>query len=65
MPYTMQTAPPKNVLPEAALKLWVATFNAVAAEQTEDMARQAAWAQVKHKYEKGEDGKWVPKVQNA
>ncbi len=60
MPYTLKDAPPRNVLPKGALKVWVSTFNSVYDETgDEDQARQAAWSNVKKAgYEKGEDGKW-------
>lgn len=60
MPFTVKDAPPRNVLPKAALKLWVSTYNSVFDETgDEDQARQAAWSNVKKAgYEKGEDGKW-------
>jgi len=63
MPYTIKDPPDwlKN-LPAGAIKLGVAAFNAVYAEdEDEDKARQAAWAAVKNKYEKGEDGTWRAK----
>lgn len=61
MPYTMKDAPVKNVLPKAALRIWIDTFNAVEEDTgDEDQARQAAWSNVKKAgYRKGDEGKWV------
>lgn len=63
LPYTIDNPPAaiKN-LPKGAQRIWINTFNAVYADtRDEDKARQAAWANVKKKYKKGKDGKWVKK----
>jgi len=53
----------KNPLPVGAQLIWLRTFNAIYKETgDEDQARQGAWAQVKTKYRKSNDGKWVKKA---
>lgn len=62
MPYSMKNIPSavKN-LSKAIQKIYIAAFNAVYEEtKDETKARQAAWANVKNKYEKVGD-KWVRK----
>lgn len=62
MPYSMKNIPQAVVnLSKAIQKIYIATFNAVYEEsKDETSARQAAWANVKKKYEKVGD-KWVRK----
>jgi len=71
MPYNKVSDLPNNVknpLPSAAQKLWMRVFNAAlrscqsnGGKKCEDVARIAAWAQVKSKYKKGKNGKWTRK----
>jgi cation transport regulator ChaB len=63
-PYNTVDDLPKglHVLPMAARLLWLRTFNAIYNEShDEDKARKIAWYQVKQKYHKNADGKWVRK----
>lgn len=63
MPYTVKNPPDwlKN-LPKGAIKIGVEVFNAaLAKDDDEDKARQAAWGAIKNKYEKGDDGTWRAK----
>jgi cation transport regulator len=75
MPYQKREDLPKNVtnvLPPHAQDIFKEAFNS-AYEQyktstarkqggsREDAARRVAWAAVKQKYEKGDDGRWHPK----
>lgn len=52
----------KNVLPKHAQSIYMRAFNSAVLDQgkSEDVARRIAWAAVKRKYRKGEDGKWHP-----
>lgn len=64
MPYTVQN-PPEAIkgLPEHAIAIFVAAFNAAFAEYNgeEGRAMATAWTAVKGKYEKNADGEWVAK----
>lgn len=62
MPYGKGEVPAavKN-LPAGAQAIYRRVFNSVYEKtKDEDQARQAAWAQVKRKYRKVSEGKWVP-----
>jgi cation transport regulator len=69
MPYNKLSELPDNVkesLPVEAQRLWMRVFNSAYRSCTsrnspncDDVARAAAWAQVKNKYKKNKDGKWV------
>jgi len=68
MPYSSVEALPSSFknLPEGAKTIAMRTMNAVleGKTETEDLvtqALQAAWAQIKRKYKRGEGGKWVAK----
>lgn len=66
MPYSSIDQLPPNVkkpLPKGAQDLWMRTFNAALnrcqssrGKNCEDVARIAAWSQVKSKYKKTKDG---------
>ena len=63
MPYSTSD-PPKFLKgqPKGLIRLFVDAFNAVIRDGgTEDAARKAGWANAKRKYQKGAEGKWVPK----
>jgi len=63
MPYTVKKPPDwmKN-LPKGAIKIGVKVFNAaLAKDDDEDKARQAAWGAIKQKYERDDDDKWRAK----
>jgi len=62
-----------NVLPKHAQEIFMEAFNSAyeeykdekdrrGDETRENVARKVAWNAVKHKYEKGDDGRWHPKV---
>lgn len=77
MPYdTLTELPPqvKDNLPKHAQEIYQKAFNNAwdeyedpgerrggASESREEIAHRVAWAAVKKKYEKGEDGKWHEK----
>ncbi|MDP9371901.1 MAG: ChaB family protein [Chloroflexota bacterium] len=65
MPYQRLQDLPESVrehLPEHAQEIFRAAFNNAEEEYgEEERAFRVAWAAVKHKYEKGEDGNWHPK----
>ena len=66
MPYSYPNDIPATIknLPVGAQKIWIRTFNAVLSSTgSEDMARKAAWSNVKNKYHKV-NGKWVKKELN-
>jgi cation transport regulator ChaB len=67
MPYTKDKPPDwLKSLPEGAISIGIEAFNAVYAEDhDDDKARQAAWGAIKQKYEKGEDGEWRAKADEA
>ncbi len=62
MPYDYPDNIPDQIkaLPQGAQKIWVSAFNAALEtyEGDEERARKVAWAAVKKKYEKGQDGEW-------
>lgn len=75
MPYSSREDLPDNVtnvLPAHAQDIFKEAFNNAydqykepedrrGNESRENTARRVAWAAVKEKYEKGDDGKWHPK----
>lgn len=73
MPYRTVKDLPQNVLnplPSPAQKIWLKTFNSALKScinsgnkesDCEDVARIAAWVQVRTRYKKGPDGVWIPK----
>ncbi|MFZ6028640.1 MAG: putative cation transport regulator ChaB [Chloroflexota bacterium] len=75
MPYQNNADLPesvRNVLPEHAQDIYREAFNSAwdqyadpekrrGDDSREATAHQVAWAAVKNKYEKGNDGDWVPK----
>ena len=64
MPYNMSN-PPKLIqsLPKTAKTIWIRVFNdTLKRTNSENKARQAAWAAVKNGFEKGKDGKWHRKT---
>jgi len=65
MPYAANHDLPESVrahLPEHAQDIFREAFNHASAEyRDEQRAFRVAWAAVKHRYEKGADGNWVPK----
>ena len=63
MPYDAITELPdsvRNVLPEAAQRIWLKAFNSTLSRgESEDTARRIAWGAVKQAgYSKGDNGKW-------
>jgi len=72
MPYEDRSSLPSSVqrvLPVHAQDIYLAAFNNAwheykdpkerrGEESREEVAHKVAWAAVKHKYEKGEDGRW-------
>ena len=63
MPYS-KSSPPSFIksLPSGAKTIWVSAFNAALKHyKNEQKARRVAWAAVKTKYRKSNDGKWVAK----
>jgi cation transport regulator len=54
----------KGHLPKHAQEIFLAAFNSALEEygNEEERAFRVAWAAVKHKYEKGEDGNWHAKT---
>jgi len=64
MPYTVQS-PPEQLkgLPKHLIEIWVAAFNAAFKQYSGDEGKSAgtAWAAVKNKYRKNEQGQWVAK----
>ncbi len=65
MPYKALKDLPESVrehLPHHAREIFRAAFNNAEEEyRDEERAFRVAWAAVKHKYEKGDDGNWRPK----
>lgn len=65
MPYKELTDLPESVrahLPKHAREIFRAAFNSAEEEYGEEgRAFRVAWAAVKEKYEKGDDGNWHPK----
>lgn len=75
MPYDSNSDLPNNVanvLPKHAQDIFREAFNSAheeykspddrrGSDSRDDTARRVAWAAVKHKYQKGEDGKWHKK----
>ena len=76
MPYDSNSDLPDNVtnvLPKHAQDIFREAFNSAYDEyrdaddrrgdaDRDETARRVAWAAVKHKYEKGDDGKWHQKT---
>jgi cation transport regulator len=65
MPYDKLTDLPDNVrgvLPEHAQEIFRAAFNSAwdQYDGDEERAMRVAWSAVKEKYEKSDDGDWVP-----
>jgi len=64
MPYTVEN-PPEAIkkLPKHAIEIWVSAFNAAFKQYKGDEGKSAgtAWAAVKTKFRKDEEGKWVAK----
>jgi cation transport regulator len=67
MPYSKNSELPtavKDNLPEAAQTIWRKVANSAEDQYDEDSKIAAtAWAAVKQKYKKNEDGEWVAKIQ--
>jgi len=66
MPYKNLSDLPESVrehLPKHAQEIYRAAYNNAWDEynQDEERAHRVAWAAVKHKYEKNEDGMWAEK----
>ncbi len=66
MPYDSLSDLPKNVrnpLPKHAQEIYLAAYNSAYDEYDgdEERAGKVAWAAVKEKYEKGDDGDWHKK----
>lgn len=64
MPYSVSKPPDwLKSLPQGAIKLGVNAFNAVIDDGgAEEKARKAAWAAIKAKYERGNQGQWRAKT---
>ncbi|MDY7033988.1 MAG: ChaB family protein [Thermodesulfobacteriota bacterium] len=64
MPYTKDTLPDAvKALPEHAAEIWMSAYNSAFEQYDGDEEKSAAtaWAAVKNKYEKGDDGRWHEK----
>ena len=64
MPYTIEN-PPEAIegLPKHAIEIWVSAFNSAFKQYKGDEGKSSgtAWAAVKTKFKKNEEGKWVAK----
>jgi cation transport regulator len=65
MPYSMDNIPEQiKDLPKDAQEIWISAYNAAnESGYDEESCHRIAWAAVKRKYEKGDDGEWHRKTE--